>query len=107
MLPEPALEPLLRRPARRAVEAQRALHRQPAARPLILHEERVVAHPQIVLLVVHVLGQLVRHAVVDAVAQVVRAAVGRAEVAELVADVAELEAAGAGDIRRRRRATSW
>ena len=100
-LPEPALEVLLRRPARRTVEAQPALDGQPAARPLFLHEQRVVAHPQVVLLVVDVLGQLVRHAVVGAIAQIVRAAVGRAEVAQLVADVAELQGAGAGDIRRR------
>jgi hypothetical protein len=40
------------------VVAQRAGQRQLAERPLVLHEERVVAHPEIVLLVVDELGEL-------------------------------------------------
>ncbi len=92
---------LFRRPAPGAVEAHAALQRDAVDRPLSLREQRIVAHPEIVLEVVDEHRQLVRDAVVEAVAQRVRSAVGRADVAELAALIADLQAVRAVHERHR------
>ena len=93
---------LRRRPAPRTVVPQRALEREAVDRPLLLHEEGVVPHPQLLLEVVDELRQLVGHAVVDAVLQVVATAIGQVQHAQHGAGVAELEAPRSGDVCARR-----
>ena len=92
---------LRRKPAPGAIDAHGALQRQPAHRPLLLHEPRLPCRARVVHPRRNRLRELIRHAVVHAVRERLivrhpRAVVGHARVL-----IAGLQGVGAGDIRHR------
>ena len=80
------------------VEPKRALDRHAAERPLFLRVERVEPHAGFLLEGVDVLGQLVRHAVVDAEVQELRVRIGEAVGDLMFGLIAHLQALPAGHV---------
>ena len=79
------------------VEPKRALQRQPAERPLLLGIDSVEGRARIALIGGDVLRQLVRHAVVQPIGELLVVGVPDLVVGQVVALVSDLEAVRAGD----------